>query len=148
MIESASSAGIANAERFERFGVAADAEGAARTRTEFARWLATFFGLDATLSSDVVLAINEALANAAEYAYLTAGRPGTMDIEARFEVDNGKLSVLISDNGRWHIPDAHPADPARGRGIPLMRALSDHSSIESSSHGTTVCLEWTGIARA
>ena len=41
MIDSPSSADVANAERFARLGIAADAEGAARVREEFARWLET-----------------------------------------------------------------------------------------------------------
>ena len=42
MIDSPSSADVANAERFERIGIAADAENAARIREEFACWLEQF----------------------------------------------------------------------------------------------------------
>ncbi len=38
--------------------------------------------LDAIRTSDLVLAINEGLANAAEFAYLQTEQPGTIDIQA------------------------------------------------------------------
>lgn len=147
MIDSPSSADVANAERFARLGIAADAEGAARVREEFARWLGRFFALDAMRSSDVVLAINEAMANAAEFAYLSTGLVGTMDFHAHYDADDARLTAKISDNGVWRIPDRSPSNRTRGRGIPLMRVLSDRASIETSSEGTRVCLDWNGVHR-
>ena len=142
-----SSTDVANTERFERIGIAADAENAARVREEFARWLEQFFDLDPIRSSDVVLAINEALANAAEFAYLSAGRVGTMDMQARYDLDAATLTAMISDSGVWRMSDPNSASRTRGRGIPLMRALSDRASIESSSEGTQVLLGWNGVHR-
>jgi serine/threonine-protein kinase RsbW len=145
MIDSTSSTGVANAERFERVGIEADAESASRTREEFAGWLEQFFDLDPIRSSDLVLAINEALANAVEFAYLTTDLVGTIDMQARYDSNSAKLTVTVSDHGVWRTPDPTIVDRTRGRGIPLMRALSDRASIETSSRGTRVRLQWVGI---
>ncbi|MEC9323118.1 MAG: ATP-binding protein, partial [Actinomycetota bacterium] len=67
---------VANSDRFERLGLDADATAVAHVREEFALWLKRFFVVDAVRFSDLVLAINEALANAAEFAYVLAERPG------------------------------------------------------------------------
>lgn len=147
MIDSMFSADIADAERFDRIGIAADAGSAARAREEFSRWLQQFFDLDPVRASDVVLAINEALANSAEFAYLQGERPGTMDVQARYNADDAKLTVTVSDSGLWRSPDPAADTRARGRGIPLMRALSDRSKIETSPAGTRVRLEWGGVPR-
>jgi anti-sigma regulatory factor (Ser/Thr protein kinase) len=147
MIESVSSADIANAERFERIGLTADAENAARAREQFARWLESNFDLDPIRSSDLILATNEAMANAAEFAYVHADEPGTMDVHASYDRDAQKLSVIISDHGTWRTPDPEPATRLRGRGIPLMEALTDHTTIEPSQRGTRVLMVWTGVAR-
>jgi anti-sigma regulatory factor (Ser/Thr protein kinase) len=150
MIESVSCAGpgwpVADTERFECIGVAAEAGSASRIREEFAEWLQRFFDLDPIRSSDLVLAINEALANAAEFAYLSTDRdrPRTMDLIARYHAGDARLTVTICDNGVWHVPTAVP-DRARGRGIPLMRALSDRVTIETSTVGTRVCMRWDGV---
>lgn len=137
---------VANAERFERVGISADAQTASDTRDEFADWLRECFALDPIRSSDVILAINEALANCAEFAYLGRPETGTMDVLAWHDAVDSTITVLVSDQGSWRTPLV-PRIRARGRGIPLMEALSDRASIESSDHGTRVKLEWTGIAR-
>ncbi len=89
MIDSMPPAEVANAERFERFGLDADAQTVARTRHEFALWLQRFFDLDPVQCSDMVLAINEALANAAEFAYLLTDQPGTIDLHAAHHLASG-----------------------------------------------------------
>ena len=147
MIDSMSSADVANAERFERIGIAADAESASRIREEFTEWLKRYFDLDPIRSSDLVLATNEALANSAEFAYLTTDRPRTMDLRAHYEPFDGRLTVSIADQGVWRVPNSAPANRARGRGIPLMEALSDRVDIETSTAGTQVRLQWDGVRR-
>jgi serine/threonine-protein kinase RsbW len=147
MIDSVSTADGAHAEGFQRMGITADGGSAARTREAFGRWLHENLDLDPVRSSDVVLAINEALANAAEFAYRLADRPGTMDLQARYEPAEGRLSVVVSDHGLWRSPDPDADTRTRGRGIPLMRALSDRTTIETSRTGTRVCLEWSGVPR-
>src|ERR1700739_560888 len=152
MIEFVSFAGpsrsAADTERFECIGVAAEGRSASRIREEFAEWLQQFFDLDPIRTSDLVLGINEALANAAEFAYLATDRDcaRTMDLIARYHAGDARLTVTICDNGVWHMPAA-VRDRARGRGIPLMRALSDRVTIETSTAGTRVCLQWDGVRR-
>jgi anti-sigma regulatory factor (Ser/Thr protein kinase) len=148
MIDSMPPVEVANAERFERFGLDADAEAVARVRQEFAEWLRRFFALDSVRCSDAVLAINEALANAAEFAYVLAERPGTIDIQAEYLDGQQKLIVSVSDRGTWRTPQTDPAPRTRGRGIPLMETLSDEAAIEISSDGTRVRMEWHGVTRS
>ncbi len=145
MIDSMPPAETANAERFERFGLDADAGTVAATRREFADWLKRFFDLDAVRCSDLVLAINEALANAAEFAYLQSDRPGTIDIRADYDPDRETLTVYVCDRGTWRPRQTDPLPRTRGRGIPLMETLSDEAVIETSADGTQVRLEWHDV---
>lgn len=147
MFDSLVRAHVADGERFERVGVLADALSAARIREEFSGWLQRHFHLDPVRCSDLLLAINEALANVAEYAYRADDRPGTMDMRASYDPGDAKLTVVIGDRGAWRTPDTSAASRTRGRGIPLMEALSDRFSLEPSSTGTRVRLEWDDIAR-
>lgn len=137
---------FADAERFERLGAAADGVTAGQIRDEFARWLRRFFDLDPNRTSDLVLATNEALANSAEHAYPPAGRPGTTDVQAAYDPTESTLTVTVMDQGVWRMSDRAPSR-SRGRGIPLMTALSDRADIETSSDGTLVSLAWSGVHR-
>mgnify|MGYP001373588199 FL=1 len=148
MIDSMPPAEVANSDRFERLGLDADATAVAHVREEFAQWLKRFFVVDAVRFSDLVLAINEALANAAEFAYVLAERPGTIDMRAIYDSDGQKLVVEISDRGTWRPRQVDPVPRTRGRGIPLMETLSDESDIDTSDDGTRVRLAWNGIGRA
>jgi serine/threonine-protein kinase RsbW len=126
----------------------ADPESAARIRREFSDWLRQYFALDETKVSDVVLAVNEAMANAAEYAYVAVGRPGTMHVQAHYDWTAATLTVTVSDQGVWRSTDPGTTERRRGRGIPLMRALADRAIVDSSPAGTRVCLEWNRVAAA
>lgn len=130
----------ADGDRFVRNDVAADAHNAARIRDEFATWLRACGDVDRVRFSDVVLAVNEALANTAEFAYLLKGGVGTIDVEAIRDGDN--LTVTIADQGHWRESTPATQSRSRGRGIPLMRALADDVTIDSSALGTTVCLRF------
>jgi serine/threonine-protein kinase RsbW len=130
----------ADGDRFTRNDVVADAYSAARIRDEFATWLRACGDLDKVRFSDVVLAVNEALANTAEFAYSQNGGVGTIDVEA--VRDGATLTITIADQGSWREPNPATRSRARGRGIPLMRALSDDVTIDTSALGTTVCLRF------
>ncbi|ORB11191.1 anti-sigma regulatory factor [Mycobacterium noviomagense] len=130
---------------FARMDAKADPVTAALIREEFSGWLRTQFSLDAAKISDVVLAVNEALANAAESAYAAADQPGAMHVLAEYDPAAAVLSVTVTDEGSWLSADGKPRDVARGRGIPLMHALADRAVIDGSATGTRVRLEWTGI---
>jgi serine/threonine-protein kinase RsbW len=150
MIESMSSASsldVANAERFERVGAVADPVSVAHIREQFAEWLGTYLDVDAELTSDLLLAVNEALANVAEYAYLCSNRPGTVDLRVSHDPRRKRLAVTVADQGSWRMPDPDPENRTRGRGIPLMRTLADRANIETSPDGTVVRMEWHGVRR-
>lgn len=134
--------------RFAPTNVLADAACAAQMRQKFAAWLKRYFALDPTKASDVVLAVSEALANAAEFAYSAASQPGAMNLLADYDSCTAVLSVTVSDEGAWRIADSDKKSISRGRGIPLMRALADRTTIDSTPAGTRVCLEWNHVAAA
>ena len=139
--------------RFVRRRIAADASSAARTRAEFGSWLDRHFTLGAERFNDLLLAVNEAIANAAEFAYIDAAQCGTMDVSAAYDVDSDTLAVTVNDRGRWrnNVPAPTPAGrrcQVRGRGIPLMRALADEAIIDGTPHGTNVRLTWTQLTGA
>lgn len=133
---------------FAKVAVAAAPERAAQIRREFTDWLRRHFALDPIKASDVVLAVNEALANAAEFAYVSAHRPGVMHMRADYDGDAATLTVTVADEGAWRSTDQDINDPARGRGIPLMRALTDRATIDPTPSGTRVHLQWDHIAAA
>jgi hypothetical protein len=63
------------------------------------------------------------------------------DYDTRAEV----LTVTVSDEGAWRIADGEKKNISRGRGIPLMQALADSTSIDSSPAGTRVRMEWNHV---
>jgi serine/threonine-protein kinase RsbW len=149
--ESAEAVGaVDNRSRFD-CTTAADASGAARIRNGFAAWLHRHFSLSDERRSDVVLAIYEALANAAEFAYLDIPGRGTIAFTASYDEDIDALAVTVTDRGRWR-PTGTSTAPAhhalRGRGIPLMRALAGEIRIDTSERGTQACLMWTNLLSA
>ncbi|HEX3286910.1 MAG TPA: ATP-binding protein [Mycobacterium sp.] len=134
--------------RFAHSSVLADAACAAQLRQEFSVWLKRYFAVDATKASDVVLAVNEALANAAEFAYTAAAEPGAMHLRADYDCTAACLTVTVTDEGAWRITNPATRSRSRGRGIPLMEALADQTSIDSTATGTRVSLVWNHIAAA
>ena len=133
--------------RFAQTSVLADAACAAQMRREFSIWLKRYFALDPAKISDVVLAVNEALANAAEFAYSAVEHPGAMHLLADYDTCSAILTVTVTDEGAWRLADVEEKI-SRGRGIPLMEALADRTTIDSSPTGTRVCLEWNHVAAA
>lgn len=133
--------------RFVRTRVAADARSAARTRAEFGVWLERYFSLDDDRFSDLLLAVNEAIANAAEFAYVDAVERGTVDVRAAYDGDSDTLAVTVDDRGRWRqkVP-VQRRQQMRGRGIPLMETLADEVVIDRTPQGTRVTLTWNDVA--
>jgi PAS domain S-box-containing protein len=104
----------------------------ADVRHELAEWLRSARVPD-SLAADIVLVVNEACSNSVEHAY-RGQEPGTMRIEAA--LDDREVAVKVADSGSWKIP---PADPGtRGRGLLLMRALSNQVELDGTAEGTTV----------
>ena len=81
----------------------------------------------------VVLAVNEAAANAIEHGYRDGGGP----VEVTGDLLDDELQLSVVDHGAWRA--AEP-DPARGRGLPLMRTLMDAVDIDILEPGTRVVL--------
>jgi serine/threonine-protein kinase RsbW len=134
--------------QFARIDAVADPQTAAQIRREFSEWLGRHFTLDATKASDMVLAVNEAMANAAEFAYTMVEQPGAMHVLASYDGTAATLTVTVTDEGAWRSVAPGSTDSRRGRGIPLMQALADYATVDSSASGTSVCLEWGRIAAA
>jgi len=111
-------------------------------RTEFAQWLRDHLVVSPERLSDIVLAVNEALANSAEYAYRSCEEVGTVSIEATHDSTTASLTVVMTDRGSWNDDNSDPRSHTRGRGIPLMYALSDSAVIQRLSDGTEVRLRF------
>lgn len=105
-------------------------------------WLDDAVQIDEVRTADIALATYEALANCADHAYRDAGSPGAMAVEVTYDDRSALVRVCVTDEGSWVNPDAGPAALARGRGIHLMRALSDECTVSGTEHGTTVCLHF------
>jgi PAS domain S-box-containing protein len=105
-------------------------------RGRLGSWLrATGIGDD--LAGDIVLVVNEACTNSIEHGY--RGRePGGMlvDVEAK----GRGIRIRITDFGSWKLPDVNPR--VRGRGVPLMRAVSGDVTLDGTAHGTTVTMNF------
>ena len=115
----------------------ADALSVARLRHELSKWLCAHLTLDRERLNDVLLVANEALTNSAEYAYRDRAQ-GTMTLDAHYDGADGSLLLNVSDRGRWRHVDPAAQPNTRGRGLPLMRALSDRMSIAWTADGTSV----------
>jgi GAF domain-containing protein/anti-sigma regulatory factor (Ser/Thr protein kinase) len=89
---------------------------------------------------DIVVACQEACANAVEHAY----GPGHAHFEVDAEHREARIRVTVRDQGRWRPPRGSH----RGRGLPLMRALMETVDVEHSHDGTVVVLERTLGARS
>src|SRR6187402_489801 len=118
----------------------ADALAVARMRRELSQWLRTHLTLDPDRLNDVLLAVNEALTNSAEFAY--RGQSGTMTLHVRYNATDGTLTVDVSDHGTWRHVDPDTQPNTRGRGIPLMRALADRTTISQMPDGTRVRMQF------
>lgn len=122
----------------------ADALTVARMRRELSQWLRTHLTLDPDRLNDVVLAANEALTNSAEFAY--RGQQGTMTLQVHYDGTSGNLIVEVSDHGTWRHVDPATQPNTRGRGIPLMRGLSDQTTISQMPDGTHVRMQFNDCA--
>jgi serine/threonine-protein kinase RsbW len=134
----------ADDDRFAFNGAPATPTAAAWIRDEFARWLRRSTDLDETRLCDVLLAVNETLANTAEFAYVD-GSYGTVDVEAVQDPRRNALTVIVSDRGHWRETNPFNRQRRRGRGIPLMRTLADSVVIDTSGLGTSVAMRFDNV---
>ena len=102
-------------------------------RADVRGWL-TAQAIPEDVHADVVLACDEACANAIEHAYrTTTSRP--IRVELRREDD--RVVIQVEDAGTWR-DDLVEGD--RGRGISIMRAVMDDVDIRTDRRGTVVTL--------
>lgn len=111
--------------------VPAEPRALASLRQSFEQWLRAV-GVAPGFRQEMVLALNEAAANAVEHAY----RPGDGRVHVEADLREGVLHVLVRDWGRWR--------PARavggGRGLSLMDTLTDELTVTTTELGTDVVM--------
>jgi PAS domain S-box-containing protein len=101
-------------------------------RHQLAAWMRAATIPDGRVA-DIVLAVNEACANSIEHGY-RGRKPGRVRVEG--ENDGARVHLRVIDRGSWKPA---PADPGvRGRGLLLIRAVSDWLEMECTPSGTTV----------
>lgn len=108
-------------------------------RHELAGWLAPL-NLSDDAMAQVVLAVDEAAANAVRHAY---GPGGSGVVELTLWTEPGTLCVEVVDHGHWRPP----ADPTprgaggdSGRGLTLMSSMADAVLIHYDARGSRVLL--------
>jgi serine/threonine-protein kinase RsbW len=111
--------------------VSARADRLADFRSRLGRWLQPSCAPDSVVC-DIVLAVDEACTNCIDHAY-SAADTGIIRIEA--ELSGGQVGVNVVDFGVWRAP---AYSPTRGRGLPIIQALSTRVDVVTSADGTTV----------
>lgn len=110
-------------------------------RHQLAGWLAPL-RLTETETADVVLAVDEAAANAVRHAYGTVDGAGVDGaggvVELTLWTEPGTLCIEIVDHGNWQPPAENPSNG--GRGIPLMSRMSESVLIHHDQRGSRVLL--------
>jgi serine/threonine-protein kinase RsbW len=107
---------------------------------DFARDALALVAARAEALNDVSVALSEACANAVEHA------TGAVDYEVTFDVNADRFTALVTDQGQGLTEELlsttmpGPSE-SRGRGLPLMRALTDEATFTvQPGIGTTVQL--------
>ena len=102
----------------------ASADRLSALRRDLRLWL-TNIGVPTDMASDVILAVNEAVANAIEHGYAGAA-PGKVKVDGRRDGD--AIEIVISDQGVWREASE---DVTRGRGFPIIRGLMDDVVVDT-----------------
>jgi anti-sigma regulatory factor (Ser/Thr protein kinase) len=118
----------------------ADPEQLVRIRRALAGWL-TPLALTEDQIADVVLAVDEAAANAVRHAY-GPEESGAVELtlwtEPASEEGPATLSIEVVDHGSWRPPAEVPTEG--GRGIGLMSTISESVLIHYDARGSRVLL--------
>jgi PAS domain S-box-containing protein len=101
-------------------------------RHQLASWLQSAAVPDEQVA-DIVLSVNEACANSIEHGYRDR-KPGKVRIDG--ENDGARVHLKITDGGSWK--PASTDSGVRGRGLLLIRAVSDWLEMDCTASGTTV----------
>ena len=78
--------------------------------------------------------VSEACTNAIEHAY----SPALAEFTLRATVDDGRMTFVVTDAGRWREPTCRGQD--RGRGLTIIRAAMDDVEVNSSKTGTEIVM--------
>jgi serine/threonine-protein kinase RsbW len=109
-------------------------------RRELLGWLAPL-GLTSEQQDDVVLAVDEAVANAVRHAY-PEGRPG--DVELTLWTEGEALCIEITDHGSWRPAQGEggtvTGDARGGRGMLLMQHMVETVLVHFDGRGSRVLL--------
>jgi anti-sigma regulatory factor (Ser/Thr protein kinase) len=111
----------------------AEARHLAGIRAALRNWLSRV-RVEQTQAQDVLVAVGEAVANAVEHGHRHTS-DGMISLRATALVD--EIQMTVTDTGSWKPP---AANPHRGRGIAMMRALMHDVAIHQETAGTTVHL--------
>jgi PAS domain S-box-containing protein len=101
-------------------------------RHQLASWLQSATVPDEQVA-DIVLSVNEACANSIEHGYRER-KPGKVRIDG--ENDGARVHLKITDGGSWKPASLDPG--VRGRGLLLIRAVTDWLEMDCTPSGTTV----------
>lgn len=121
-----------------RLTVAAHADRLAGLRRALKAWFAAA-AVPHDLASDLVAAANEACSNSIEHAYRDMA--GEHEVELTATCDTETVAIVVTDSGGWKPRSADPG--TRGRGIDMMRALTENLDIDNTESGTTVRMSIT-----
>ena len=116
----------------------ASPELAARLRRQLIEW-ARNEGIPADTTYDIGLACYEAMANTVTHAY-PAGTVGPLELHAR--LDPATLVVTVADRGRWGEEQGGADADLGGRGLELIRKLTEDAQVQRGEYGTTVRMSW------
>ncbi|CAA9392384.1 MAG: Serine phosphatase RsbU, regulator of sigma subunit [uncultured Pseudonocardia sp.] len=119
--------------------VLADPGSASTVRERVRAWLSGWQWPESE-AEDIVMAVNEAVANVVDHAYRQHAGPGDAHIYAWTvtEATGRRVAVSVTDRGRWRPV---PADPGhRGRGLLMMSACMASLHIEHNTGGTSVVM--------
>jgi anti-sigma regulatory factor (Ser/Thr protein kinase)/CHASE1-domain containing sensor protein/GAF domain-containing protein len=104
-------------------------------RQRFGAWLETL-PLPPERHNDLLLAVNEAMANAVEHG---SGARADQVVQVEAGVRETQLVIAVTDSGQWQEREA--ASPQRGRGLLIMRRLVSKVGVRRGPRGSTVTLE-------
>jgi anti-sigma regulatory factor (Ser/Thr protein kinase) len=110
-------------------------------RRRLRRWL-ELLGWPESETDDIVLAVNEAIANVVDHAY-PPKEPGSAIMYMWLVPASAsrRVVVTVTDRGRWAA--CHPSGPTsrlRGRGLAMMQACMAETHVQPSAAGTTVVM--------
>ena len=108
--------------------IRAEAEQLQEVRHALGSWL-DGHGATPEVGAEIALAVHEAAANVVEHAY----RAGSGELVVRGRTDDGRITVVVEDEGDWRAPSR---TDQRGRGLALMHGLMDDVEITAGEDGS------------